>query len=208
MSQQSTTEMGWCRVVGPRGLCRPLNKQPGPRALSGLLGVLTGQDRAGGRGEGAGGRGHGAGSRGQGAGGQGAGAGGRGQGGREQGAGGRGQGGQGGCVPSTVLSGWGPPSEPRAPTQMVRGMGQSHPSHPNYSQFGFRVHPPNPPQGGLSCSLLPFAVQYISDQISQQSTTEMDWCRVVGPRGLSRPLDQKQVSNKQRVKWSAALSAV
>ena len=39
-----------------------------------------------------------------------------------------------------------------------------------------RVHPPNPPPGGLSCSLLPFAVQYISDQISQQSTSEMDWC--------------------------------
>ena len=57
MSQQSTTEMGWCRVVGPRGLCRPLdekqatNKQPGHRALSGLLDVLTqgraGQGRAG-----------------------------------------------------------------------------------------------------------------------------------------------------------------
>ena len=25
----------------------------------------------------------------------------------------------------------------------------------------------------------------------------MDWCRVVGPRGLCRPLDEKQVSNKQ-----------
>ena len=74
---------------------------------------------------------------------------------------------------------------------------QSHPSHPNYSQLGFKVHPPNPPQGGLSCSLLPFAVQYLSNQISQQSTTEMDWCRVVGPRGLCRPLDEKQVSNKQ-----------
>ena len=61
----------------------------------------------------------------------------------------------------------------------------------------FRVHPPNPPQGGLSCSLLPFAVQNISDQISQQSTTEMGWCRVVGPRGLCRPLDEKQATNKQ-----------
>ena len=30
----------------------------------------------------------------------------------------------------------------------------SRPNHPNYSQLGFRVHPPNPPQGGLSCSLL------------------------------------------------------
>ena len=69
--------MDWCRVVGPRGLCRPLdekqvsNKQPGPRALSGLLDVLTqaGQGRAGGRGPGRGhgGRGQGAGGRGQGA---------------------------------------------------------------------------------------------------------------------------------------------
>ena len=25
----------------------------------------------------------------------------------------------------------------------------------------------------------------------------MDWCRVVGPRGLRRPLDEKQVSNKR-----------
>ena len=25
----------------------------------------------------------------------------------------------------------------------------------------------------------------------------MDWCRLVGPRGLCRPLDEKQVSNKQ-----------
>ena len=34
---------------------------------------------------------------------------------------------------------------------------QSRPNHPNYSQLGFRAHPPNPLQGGLSCSLLPFA---------------------------------------------------
>ena len=44
--------MDWCRVVGPRGLCRPLdeeqvsNKQPGPRALLGLLDG-AGQGRAG-----------------------------------------------------------------------------------------------------------------------------------------------------------------
>ena len=68
---------------------------------------------------------------------------------------------------------------------------------PKLFSIGFRVHPPNPPQGGLSCSLLPLAVQDISDQILQQSTTEMDWCRVVGPGGLCRPLDEKQVSNKQ-----------
>ena len=43
--------MDWCRVVGPRGLCRPLdekqvsNKQPGPRALSGQ--GRAGQGRAG-----------------------------------------------------------------------------------------------------------------------------------------------------------------
>ena len=42
--------MGWCRVVGPRGLCRPLdekqatNKQLGPRALSRLQG-RAGQGR-------------------------------------------------------------------------------------------------------------------------------------------------------------------
>ena len=52
MSQQSTTEMGWCRVVGPRGLCRPLDeKQATNKHLSGLLDVLTqgraGQGRAG-----------------------------------------------------------------------------------------------------------------------------------------------------------------
>ena len=35
----------------------------------------------------------------------------------------------------------------------------SRANHPNYSQVGFRFHPPqNPPQGGLSCSLLSFAV--------------------------------------------------
>ena len=42
-----------CRVVGPRGLCRPLgekqvsNKQPGPHALLGLLDVLGREGRAG-----------------------------------------------------------------------------------------------------------------------------------------------------------------
>ena len=38
---------------------------------------------------------------------------------------------------------------------------QFRPNHPNYSQLGcrrFRVHPPNPPQVGHSCSLLPFEV--------------------------------------------------
>ena len=61
--------MDWCRVVGPRGLCRPLdekqvsNKQPGPRALLGLLDV----DRAAGQGSRAGqGRAQGRQGRGQG----------------------------------------------------------------------------------------------------------------------------------------------
>ena len=27
------------------------------------------------------------------------------------------------------------------------------PNHPNHSQLGFRVHPPNEPQGGLSCAI-------------------------------------------------------
>ena len=81
--------MGWCRVVGPRGLCRPLdekqatNKQPGPsRPVRAILDVLT-QGRAGqGTGQGRGQKGKG----------QGAGAGGREGsrgGGRVQGAGGR-----------------------------------------------------------------------------------------------------------------------
>ena len=51
---------------------------------------------------------------------------------------------------------------------------------PNYSQLGFRVHPPNPPQGGLSCSLLPFAVRHINNHIAQPSTADVDGCRVVG----------------------------
>ena len=83
--------MDWCRVVGPRGLCRPLeekqvsNKQPGPRALSGLLdvrtqgraGQSTGQGRAGQRagqgraGQGRAGQGQGQGRAGQGRAGQG-----------------------------------------------------------------------------------------------------------------------------------------
>ena len=36
------------------------------------------------------------------------------------------------------------------------------------------------------------ASRHINDHISQQTTAEMDWCRVVGPRGLCRPLNQKQ----------------
>ena len=61
-------------------------------------------------------------------------------------------------------------------------------AHPLIARLRQHVVPPQPPklfsirvQGGFSCSLLPFAVQYISDQI----TTEIDWCRVVGPRGRS-----------------------
>ena len=34
---------------------------------------------------------------------------------------------------------------------------ESRPNHPKYSQLGFKVHRPKPPQQGLSCSLLPFA---------------------------------------------------
>ena len=67
--------MGWCRVVGPRGLCRPLdekqatNKQPGPsRPVRAIRRANTGQGRAGqgaghrgqGRGHGGWGTGHGA----------------------------------------------------------------------------------------------------------------------------------------------------
>ena len=37
------------------------------------------------------------------------------------------------------------------------------PQPPNYSQLWFKVHPPNPPQGGFSCSLLPFAVRHINN---------------------------------------------
>ena len=40
---------------------------------------------------------------------------------------------------------------------------------PNYSQLGFRVHPPKPPQGGLSCSLLPLAALH-NMHASQQTT--------------------------------------
>ena len=46
----------------------------------------------------------------------------------------------------------------------------SRPNHPNYSQLGFRVHPQTPLQGGLSCSLLPFAVRHINSHIAQPST--------------------------------------
>ena len=33
--------------------------------------------------------------------------------------------------------------------------------------------PPNPPQGGLSCSLLPFAVRHINNHIAQPSTADI-----------------------------------
>ena len=103
--------MDWCRVVGPRGLCRPLdeNKQPGPsHPVRATRRANTGQG-AGGRGQGAGGRGQGAGGRGRGAGGRGQGAGGRGQGagGRGQGAGGRGQGRAGAAQGSAERAGGG-----------------------------------------------------------------------------------------------------
>ena len=69
---------------------------------------------------------------------------------------------------------------------------RQHPSHPNYSQLGFRVHPPNPPQGGLSCS-----AAFRSDQMSQQqSTTGMG--RVVGPRGLCRNQQTRQKRAENR----------
>ena len=52
----------------------------------------------------------------------------------------------------------------------------SRPNHPNYSQLGFRVHPQTPLQGGLSCSLLPFAVRHINSHIAQPST--LSWMGV------------------------------
>ena len=52
---------------------------------------------------------------------------------------------------------------------------ESRPNHPNYSQLGFRAHPPNPPQGGLSCSLLPFAARQ-KMCVSQQP--ELSWIAV------------------------------
>ena len=56
--------------------------------------------------------------------------------------------------------------------------------------------PPNPPQGGLSCSLLPFAVRHINNHIAQPSTADMDGCRVVSSRPV--PAARKaRVSNKQ-----------
>ena len=62
------------------------------------------------------------------------------------------------------------------------------------SLFSSRVQEghPQPPSRGVSCSLLPLAIRRINDHMSQQTTAEMDWCRVVGPRGLCRPLDEKQ----------------
>ena len=66
--------------------------------------------------------------------------------------------------------------------------------HVTESGLGFTRHTPSK---GLSCSLLPFAVRHINDYISQQTTAEMDWCRVVRRRGLCRPLDDTNgVSNK------------
>ena len=72
--------MDWCRVVGPRGLRRPLDEKQvsNKRALSGLLDVLTqgraGQSRAGqgrpARGQGRAGQGHAQGRAGQGRAGQ------------------------------------------------------------------------------------------------------------------------------------------
>ena len=44
-----------------------------------------------------------------------------------------------------------------APTNRALASACSPAPTTNYSQLGFRVHPPNPPQGRLSCSLLPLA---------------------------------------------------
>ena len=55
----------------------------------------------------------------------------------------------------------------------------------------FRVHNPNPAQGGLSCSLLPFALPHINNHIAQPSTAEMHWCPFMTPRFLRRPLNEK-----------------
>ena len=55
----------------------------------------------------------------------------------------------------------------------------------------FRVHNPNPAQGGLSCSLLPFALPHINNHIAQPSTAEMHWCPSMTPRFLRRPLNEK-----------------
>ena len=64
------------------------------------------------------------------------------------------------------------------------------PNHPNYSQLGFGVHPPNPPSRGFSCSLLP--LRSSAETVRFTATrTEMAYCRVV-PRDLCRPRDEKQ----------------
>ena len=55
----------------------------------------------------------------------------------------------------------------------------------------FRVHKTNPAQGGLSCSLLPFALPHINNHIAQPSTAEMHWCPSMTPRFLRRPLNEK-----------------
>ena len=64
-----------------------------------------------------------------------------------------------------------------------------------------------PPRGGLSCSLLPFAVRHINNHIAQLSTAEMDWRRVVGPCGLCRPLDENQTKNTSMVVGFGSLFA-
>ena len=47
--------------------------------------------------------------------------------------------------------------------------------------FSIRVQG-SPPESPFSCSLFPFAAALHKLSASQQATTEMDWCRVVGPR--------------------------
>ena len=70
------------------------------------------------------------------------------------------------------------------------------PQPPKYAQLRFRVHPPNPPSKGLSCSLLPFAV-LVKMGASQQTTAEMDWCRCSRPVPAARR--EARVSNKNPI---------
>ena len=59
-------------------------------------------------------------------------------------------------------------------------------AHPLIARLRQHVVPPQPPQ--LFSIRLPVAVRHINNHIAQPSTADMDGCRVVGPRGLCRPL--------------------
>ena len=65
------------------------------------------------------------------------------------------------------------------------------PATPNYSQLGFRVHPPNPLKGGFLALCFLSQFQKLSDQI----TTEVGLVSGCGSSRPVRPLDEKQVSS-------------